>query len=355
MRFKTASSLVSRVFLLTGILVLAAFLSSCSINRLAVNAVANVLAGDEEGGANAFTTDDDPELVGDALPFALKMYETILAQSPDHEGLLLATGSGFISYANAFVATPASMLPFEEWEKQEADQVRAKKLYLRGRDYLIHALDVRYPGFAEVLASTKPEAADELAVFLDEMDEDDVPYLYWAGAGWVAAFALDAFDLDLAFTVTRAEKLMVRALELDETYSDGSIHAFLVQYYASLPPSMGGDKEKAEYHHQRALEIADGRLAGPYVSYAEVMVLPRQAEVELPPTDDPDDIQDFYAEIEAIADEFVGLMEQALAVDPDAYPPARLINILTQEKAQWYIDNLEDFFLLEAGNEGDSF
>jgi len=327
--------------------------SSCSLNQIAINAVANVLSGD--GGGSTFTTDDDPELVGASLPFALKMYETILEQTPDHEGLLLATGSGFISYANAFVATPASMMSFEQWEKQEADQIRAKKLYLRGRDYLIHALDVRYPGFAAALESTEPDAAEQLQVFLAEMDIDDVPYLYWTGAGWVAAFSLDAFDLELAFTVTKALALVLRALELNEVYGDGTIHDFLVQYYASLPPAMGGDKEKAEFHHQRALELADGRLAGPYVSYAESVVLPRQSQVSISGVETDEDLKAYFAELQVIADEFVALMEQALAVDPDAYPDARLVNILTQRKARWYLDHLEEFFLLDFDTEGDAF
>jgi predicted anti-sigma-YlaC factor YlaD len=300
--------------------------AGCSINQLAVNALADTLAGGEGGGASVFTTDEDPELVGDALPFALKLYETILAESPDHEGLLLATGSGFVSYANAFVATPASMLPFEEWERQAEMQARAKQLYLRGREYLVHGLDVRYPGFEAALFSDDREA---VRPFLAQMDENDVPFLYWTGASWVAAFSLDTFDLDLAFSVSRAEALMLRALELDSDYSDGAIHSFFIQYYASLPETMGGDKQKAEYHYEQALDIADGRLAGPYVAYAESVVIPRQD-----------------------ADLFVELMEKALAVEVDEYPPARLINVLTQRKARWYLENIEDFFLLgipEAG------
>lgn len=311
-------------------IVLAIALSGCSINQIAVNVLADTLAGGEGGGASVFTTDDDPELVGEALPFALKLYETILAESPDHEELLLATGSGFVSYANAFVATPASMLPYEEWERQQQMQERAKKLYLRGRGYLVHGLDVRYPGFERALFGDDPEAVQP---YLEEMDEADVPFLYWIGAGWVAAFSLDAFDLELAFSVTRAQALMLRALELDEDFNDGAIHDFLIQYYAGLPESMGGDKEQAEYHFRRALEIADGRLAGPYVSYAEAVVIPRQD-----------------------VDRFVELMEQALAVDPDAYPPARLVNILAQRKARWYLENIEDFFLMDLPEEeGDAF
>ena len=298
-------------------------LVSCSLNQIAVRVLADTLAGGEgEGSPSVFTTDNDPELVGDALPFALKLYETILQETPDHENLLFATGSGFISYANAFVATPASMLPFSEWEKQQSEQERAKKLYLRGRDYLIHGLDVRYPGFHDALFATDDGSA--LDSYLPGFTVDDVGFLYWIAAGWIGAFSLDTFDLDLAFRVPRALKLVLRALELNDGYNDGAIHDFLVQYYASMPPTLGGDKDLAEYHHERALFYADGRLAGPYVSYAESMLIPQQDRQQ-----------------------FIDCMNQALAVDPDAYPAARMVNILSQRKAQWYLDNIDDFFLPE--------
>jgi predicted anti-sigma-YlaC factor YlaD len=85
---------------------------------------------------------------------------------------------------------------------------------------------------------------------------------------------------------------------------------------------MGGDPSRVDSHYNRALEIADGRLAGPYMSYAEAVVIGQQDR-----------------------DLFVSLMEQALAVDPEAYPNAQLINVLTQRKARWYLENLDDYFL----------
>ena len=87
---------------------------SCSINNMAMDMVADALTGD--GGTDVFTGDNDPKLVGDALPFAIKLYETLLASNPKHHGLLLTTGSMFIMYANAFVQGPAEMLPHDEFE-----------------------------------------------------------------------------------------------------------------------------------------------------------------------------------------------------------------------------------------------
>ncbi len=296
-------------------------LTSCSINRLAVNVLADTLAGTDGDGVSTFTTDADPQLVGDALPFALKLFESILEQTPRHEGLLLATGSGFISYANAFVATPASMLPFYEWDQKESMQRRAKALYLRGREYVIRGLDVRYSGFRDALFATDAAAVEP---YLARMRARDVAYLYWIGAGWVAAFGLDPFDLELAFSVPRALPLMLRAVELDDGFNDGALHDFLLQYYASVPPTMGGDRAKAQYHYERLIRIANGRLAGPYISYAETFAIPSQ-DVDL----------------------FMELMERALAVDADAYPDARLVNVLSQRKAAWYLANIEEFFLLD--------
>jgi hypothetical protein len=55
----------------------------------------------------SFATDDDPELIGDALPFALKLMEGLLDQVPQHRGLLFATSSGFTQYSYVWVQQPA--------------------------------------------------------------------------------------------------------------------------------------------------------------------------------------------------------------------------------------------------------
>src|SRR6266850_1811609 len=73
---------------------LAGMASGCSIKRLAVNQLGNALAG----GGTAFASDDDPELIKAAVPFSLKLVESLLEQSPRHRGLLLAATSGFVQY-----------------------------------------------------------------------------------------------------------------------------------------------------------------------------------------------------------------------------------------------------------------
>ena len=48
---------------------------SCSLNKVAVNLVAKTLSS---GDSTVFTGEEDPQLVADALPFAMKLYESLL-------------------------------------------------------------------------------------------------------------------------------------------------------------------------------------------------------------------------------------------------------------------------------------
>ena len=50
---------------------------------MAMNSLADALSGQGEGGS-AYLSDDDPALVGEALPFSLKLMESILQETPEH-------------------------------------------------------------------------------------------------------------------------------------------------------------------------------------------------------------------------------------------------------------------------------
>src|SRR3954471_10797089 len=86
--------------------------SGCAtVKRIAINKLGDSLA--ESG--TTYTSDDDPDLVGAALPFSLKLVEGLLSQSPRHRGLLLTAASGFTEYAYAFVQQDADVLESESF------------------------------------------------------------------------------------------------------------------------------------------------------------------------------------------------------------------------------------------------
>jgi predicted anti-sigma-YlaC factor YlaD len=245
------------------------------------------------------------------------MYETLLAQNPNHQGLLLTTGSLFTMYANAFVQGPAELLdPIDYHEERINALDRAKKLYLRGNVLLYSALDKKFPGF-----STATVQDGTMAPLLRKCRKEDVPLLYWTVASGLAAYSIDIFDFNLGMKIPEWGAMIARAYELDPYFNNGAIDEFYIQFYASLPESMGGDKAKAEIHFRRALEKSRFLSAGPYVSYAQAICIPAQ---------------DY--------DAFRENLEKALAIDPDEDPSNRLINILSQKRARHLLDTAYDYF-----------
>ncbi|MGE5343851.1 MAG: TRAP transporter TatT component family protein [Candidatus Omnitrophota bacterium] len=293
------------------------FTNFCSIKKMAMNKVANVLT---EGNSIVFTGDNDPELVGDALPFAIKMYESLMVSIPWHSGLQLKTGSMYIMYANAFIQTPADMLTDADLDKQKFMLKRAKNLYIRGRNYLLQALDQKHPGFQKNLEAKKFKEA------LSPMKKEDVPYLYWGALGWLGAFAIDPFDMELGQTVPRASAMMERVRELDPDYDDGSVYDFYVLYYGSMPDYMGGDATKARQNFEKAVQVSHGKRTSPYLSLATSVSIKEQN-----------------------LKEFTDLLNKALQINPDDDPPNRLANILNQQKASWLLAHADNFFV-ETGN-----
>jgi predicted anti-sigma-YlaC factor YlaD len=290
-----------------------ALLPACSIKKLAMNQVANALTG--ESSSTVFSGDNDPELVGDALPFAIKLYESLMVSNPGHTGLKLRTGSLYIMYANAFLQTPALMLPESEFAAQEFNYKRAKNLYLRGRDIILDALENSHPGFKQRMQKKMYTQA------LQSTTEKDVSLLYWAGVGWLAAFAIDPFDMDLGITLPAAAALMDRVYSLQADYGGGTIHEFYVLYYGSLPEYMGGSLQKARRHYEQAIAISAGKSSTAHIALATTVSVKEQN-----------------------LEEFRSLLAKALAIDPESDPENRLLNILNQRKAHWLLEHAGDFF-----------
>jgi predicted anti-sigma-YlaC factor YlaD len=291
-------------------------LCQCSIKKIALRSVANALTA--PGGGEVFSADNDPELVGDALPFAIKLYESLLAMLPDHQGLQLMTGSLYVMYANAFIYVPASMLSTEEYSRQEFMYARAKNLYLRGRNILLNGLDKRHKGFLKELQQRNFKTA------LAKFKKEEIDVLYWTAAGWLGAYAIDPFDSELGLSLPQAEALIHKVHELDNHYENGTIHDFYVTYYGSLPDYMGGSFEKARHHFQLAIDQGNGKATSPYLSLATSVSVSEQNLAE-----------------------FKELLNKVVQFDANTDIKNRLLHTLNIRKANWLLAHADKFFLIE--------
>ena len=320
-------------------------ISSCvSVEDIAMDSAADILASGT-GEMNIFTMDDDPQLIADALPLALKLYEMILSSRPGRADLQLATGKNFVLYANAFIQTPAGMLPDDDYIEQEKMTSRAKKMYIRGRDYIMESIELSHPGFEAALSSGELDRALGLC-----SQSSDAEKLYWGASGWVAAYSCDPFDFEMANELYIPAAMLYRALELDEDFSRGAIHDVMIQIYSSLPSSHllkaeteapetlgafipayyaekeagSSPEERAFFHFSESLRLSGGSNPGTYTSWASAVSVKKQDYIE-----------------------YRDLLEKALDISAEDHPENELVITIYQEKARWMLEHAEDFFIID--------
>jgi len=284
--------------------------SGCSIRSMAVNKIGDALA---ETGSN-FASDEDPELVGDAIPFGLKTMEGLLESAPKHEGLLLSASSGFVQYAYGWVQMEGDRVEAKDLARATELRERARKLYLRARDYGLRGLEADFPGMRDALARD-PKAA------LARTKKEHVPLLYWTAMGWAGAMSLKVNDSDVSADQPIVEALARRALDLDSCWGLGSIHEFFISWESGRS-SIGGSVDRARDHFEKDLACAQGRRAFPYVTYAENVSVAKQDKAQ-----------------------FQELMDKALAIDVSQPDDQRLANLLAQKRARWQLGRLEELFI----------
>lgn len=297
--------------LLLAFALVAVALGGCSIQKLAVRSLGDALAS----GADVWASDSDPQLVREAMPFALKTAESLLAADPGNPNLSLAACSGFTQYAYAFVQVDAEEVEGSDYRRARELRARALQLYLRARGYCLAGLEKAVRG------ASREAIVGDPATALSAAAVEDVPLLYWTAASWGAAIALglDRLELVADFPVVRA--LLERALDLDPKWNRGQLYETMISVEA-VSEAMGGSPERARWSFDRAVAASGGTRAGTFVTWAEKGALPRQDRAE-----------------------FLQLLDRALAVDVHAVPADRLANLVAQRRARLLRDRVDELFL----------
>ena len=117
------------------------------------------------------------------------------------------------------------------------------------------------------------------------------------------------------------DALIIRAYETDETFENGSLHVFLINYEMSRKAINPDAVSKAREHFERAVELSNGMQAAPYVALAEAVAITEQNRSE-----------------------FTSLLNHALEIDVDTHTDWRLTNLIMQQRAQWLLARSDEFF-----------
>lgn len=193
----------------------------------------------------------DLELVCEGAPAYLLMIDSMIAGDPDSKNLLRIGSQAYTGYITAMAECN---MP------KERVMTIAEKGRLHGTSLLSKLLPIS-PGTDE----------KEFQKALNKLTTCNVPNLFWGTLAWLNWIQVQQGSPASLADLAMVEKMMVRLIELDESFQAGSSHLFFGAYYATRPAMLGGDPEKSRTHFERALQLSDRKFLIVQVLYAETL------------------------------------------------------------------------------------
>lgn len=291
--------------------------AACSPRKLMVREFVDMV----EEGMPAMEQEDDLHLLARSMPAHIKLLETLLANDPHNQKLLVLLARLYGGYAFAVLESElearrhGSALPVVSGIPQASLESAVARYYQTGAQYALRSLERRYP---EVRLKLNRLAS--VADFMQSLDKTDVPALFWYGfnLGGFVQHRLDSVEALAAAHLV--EKSMGRVIELNDTYYHGNAYLALLVYHASRSPMMGGNPDKAREYYQRHGELNTTAANLGHLYWAR-FVLVRQQEKET----------------------FVRLLSQVGQV-PEGHQAPTLLDRVAAVRARIYLDAADRFF-----------
>jgi hypothetical protein len=243
---------------------------------------------------------NDLETVEAGGPAYLLMIDGLILDDPGNEKLLTSGAALYSAYTGVFVV----------------DSDRARRLTDKSLNYGLRAICVRR---ADACGLETIQFAD-FEPIIASMQKADVPALYALGTAWAGWIQVRRDDLNAIVQLARVESIMLRVVELDETYQQGSAHIYLGVLNSLAPSALGGHPEEGRRHFERAIELSNGRNLLAKVSFAES-----------------------YARLVFDRELHDRLLNEVLAADTDV-PGYTLINTYARQKARQLLNSADDYF-----------
>jgi hypothetical protein len=195
----------------------------------------------------AILNQDDPALIESGVPAYLLAIDGLISQSPDNVALLSAGAQLFALYGSSF-STPE----------------RAVTLTAKARRYGERAICLAH----EPACRWADADYTRFVAELEQVGKKDIDPLYSYAVSWLSHLDATSEDWTAVAELPWVEAVLERALALDETYEDGTLHSYLGILNSLRPPALGGKPDVAREHFERAIELSGGRDLSIKVEYA---------------------------------------------------------------------------------------
>jgi hypothetical protein len=243
---------------------------------------------------------DDPGTVRDGAPAYLLLMDSLVVGSPENQQVLRSAANLYSAYSALFIT--------------ESD--RAQRLTTRAYGYGQRAFCAHNQQACNIVNLDFESYEKRVAAF----SGGDVPFMFSLSQAWLSRIRAYRADWGVIAELPKAETLLGRVLELDDTYDSGTAHIYMGMLNTLRPPALGGKPQEGKRHFERAIEISEGKNLSAKVQYAES-----------------------YARLVFERDLHDRLLNEVLNSETE-YEGYTLLNVFAKQRAQLLLESADDFF-----------
>ena len=185
--------------------------------------------------------------------------------------------------------------------------------FIRSIEYINRSLVIDYPNYNIWLN-------EKNSINID-FKKESAEKLYWAAAAYAGAIQSSNGSPEWVVQLPKIGKLLETGMLLDPEWNFGSFYTAMISYTLIRHDARDNKMDIAKSFFQKAVDVSKGQDLSPYISYAQNIAITEQDK-----------------------NEFTNMLYKALNIDIYANPEVTLSNYINRKKANWLLDNIEEYF-----------
>ena len=201
----------------------------------------------------------------------------------------------------------------EDYSLSKSIYSRAHIDFIRSIEYINRSLVLDYPNYNRWLNEKKSINI--------KFKKESAEKLYWAAAAYAGAIQSSNGSPEWVVQLPKIGKLLETGMLLDPEWNFGSFYTAMISYTLIRHDARDNKMDIAKSFFQKAVIASKGQDLSPYISYAQNIAITEQDK-----------------------NEFTNMLYKALNIDIYANPELTLNNYVNRKKANWLLDNIEEYF-----------
>ena len=243
----------------------------------------------------------------------LKKIENKAIKNPLDSSFLFNASKELTIFSYGYTMEEAAKLKISDYNASKSIYLKAHNDFVRSIDYINSSLDLEYPDYKTWIVENNQKKLN--------FKKASAEKLYWAAGAYAGAIQSSNGDPKWLIQLPKIGQLLESGMKLDPEWNYGSFYTAMISYTLIRHDAKNNKFDLAKEFFEKAVDISKGEDLSPYISYAVNIAVSEQDR-----------------------NEFTNMLYKALNIDIYANPELTLSNYMNRKKANWLLDNIEEYF-----------